>query len=139
MILKHLDSEGLIEILCAGKNTADVICKTDIANLDFIPAGLIQDRMSLGFYRKSLRQAFDDVGSQYDTIIIDSAGILVSNDAALFASEADGVIMVVRSGEIRREPYLNALMTLNQVGANILGTILNFRRFPIPQYFYKSY
>ena len=139
MILNHLDSEGLIEILCAGKNTADVICPTDIANLDFIPAGLIQDRMSLGFYRKSLRQAFDDVGSQYDTIIIDSAGILVSNDAALFASEVDGVIMVVKSGEIRREPYLNALMTLNQVGANILGTILNFRRFPIPQYFYKSY
>jgi capsular exopolysaccharide synthesis family protein len=134
-ILNHLDGEGLIEILGAGKNATDVILQTNIANLHFIPAGLIKDRMSLGFYKKSLRQAFDDVSSRYDTIIIDSAGILISNDATIFASEVDGVIIVVKSGVIRREPYLSALTALNQVGANILGTILNFRRFPIPRYF----
>jgi len=135
-LLGHRTDRGLVDALKQNVPVKDVIFPTSIKNLEIIPAGYTKERQSLGFYKKSLKELIMSVRDEYDGIFLDTAGVLTSTDPALFASEADQLIMVLRSETTRREPYVKALDVLAQVGVACFGVILNFRRYRIPKIFY---
>ncbi len=134
--LGHGTDRGLIDALKQNATTRDVILPTPIENLEIIPAGYTKERQSLGFYKKSLKELIKSIRHEYDGIFLDSAGVLTSTDPALFASEADQLLMVIKSETTRKEPYIKALDVLGQVGVVCFGVILNFRRYRIPKIFY---
>lgn len=79
---------------------------------------------------QSLRYAFDFV-------LVDCSALSVSADAALLAPSADGVVLVVESNRTRREQVRNSIKTIEMVKGNLLGCVMNKRRYPIPNWIYQ--
>ncbi|HYG79798.1 MAG TPA: CpsD/CapB family tyrosine-protein kinase, partial [Pyrinomonadaceae bacterium] len=61
----------------------------------------------------------------YDYIVIDSPPVAYFADGVLLSALVDGVVLVVNSGESVRDTVRQAYQTLQDVGANIYGVVLN--------------
>jgi Mrp family chromosome partitioning ATPase len=66
-----------------------------------------------------------ELSADVDIILIDSPPVLSIADTTALVSWVDGVIFVVESGETRLQSAQQALSNLRQVGANIVGAVLN--------------
>jgi len=62
---------------------------------------------------------------EFDMILVDAPPMLHMADARLLGRLADGVILVIRSGQTTREAALHACHRLFEDGTRVLGTILN--------------
>jgi Mrp family chromosome partitioning ATPase len=72
-----------------------------------------------------MKAFLDEIGGQFDYVIIDTPPLNVVADALPLIKNSDGVILVVRSG-ISTYPELNkTVKSLEMVNAKILGIILN--------------
>lgn len=73
----------------------------------------------------------------FDFILVDCSSMKASADAAFFASAVDGVILVVEADKTRKEQVRNAITSMEMAEANVLGCVLNKRRYPIPNWVYR--
>jgi non-specific protein-tyrosine kinase len=67
----------------------------------------------------------EQLKEEADIVIFDTPPVLAVTDAAVLASRADGVLLVTEAGRTRRAAVLRTVEGLQQVGANIVGGILN--------------
>ena len=108
-----------------GEAIDKVICATEEKNLFVLPTGATPPNPSellasarTGFLLAQLRQRFD-------LLLIDSPPVIPVSDALLLAPQADGVVLVARSGKTNRKVAADALRRLGTARANILGCVLN--------------
>jgi Mrp family chromosome partitioning ATPase len=80
---------------------------------------------------------FDYLRVSFDNILIDCRPLKYSSEAAVLASTADGVVVVVEAGRTRHEEILNAQRTIEVAGGKLLGFVLNKRRYPVPEWLYR--
>jgi protein-tyrosine kinase len=73
----------------------------------------------------------------FDLVLIDSAPLTASPDGLAIASKVDGVILVVEAEKTRWQTVKQVRESITRVGGNILGVVLNKRRYYIPQSIYK--
>jgi Mrp family chromosome partitioning ATPase len=91
----------------------------------------LEDESEFGLDRiEALRLTFPN-------ILIDCRSLKVSAEAAVLAASVDGVVVVVEAGRTRRDEIQNAQRTIEMAQGNFLGTILNKRRYPVPEWLYK--
>jgi Mrp family chromosome partitioning ATPase len=62
---------------------------------------------------------------QADVLVFDSPPTLAVTDASLLANMVDGTLLVLDAGQTRRPAAVRAVERLNDVGANVLGVVLN--------------
>ena len=79
----------------------------------------------------------DALRVSFDNILIDCGPLHESSDAAVLASNVDGVVIVVEAGRSRRDQIMNAQRTIEQAGGKFLGFVLNKRRYPVPEWLYR--
>ncbi|MGA2939604.1 MAG: CpsD/CapB family tyrosine-protein kinase [Syntrophobacteraceae bacterium] len=75
--------------------------------------------------------------ADFDLVLIDSAPLTISADGLAVASKVDGVILVVEAERTRWQTVRKVRDSICRVGGNILGVVLNKRRYYIPQSIYK--
>ena len=63
--------------------------------------------------------------TEYDHVIIDTPPVLSVTDAVSLSSDVEGVLMVVRAGNTRRDALRRMQELLSQVNARTLGVVLN--------------
>lgn len=69
-----------------------------------------------------------------DWVIVDAPPFFSTPESYSLSQSCDGVVLLLKSGATRY-PALNGLVAdLEQVGIKVLGAIMNFRRYPIPQW-----
>jgi MinD-like ATPase involved in chromosome partitioning or flagellar assembly len=73
----------------------------------------------------------------FDYIIVDCPSLAVSSDATLLAPLIDGVAIVVQAGKTRRAQIQRARQTVENVGGEFLGFVLNQRRYSVPNWLYQ--
>jgi capsular exopolysaccharide synthesis family protein len=61
-----------------------------------------------------------------DVVIFDSPPLLPVTDAAVLAAHTNGALLVVRANRTTRPQVTRSLDALNQVGAELIGVVLNF-------------
>lgn len=70
----------------------------------------------------------------YDWIFVDAPPFFATPETYSVAKACDGVVLVLKSGETRY-PALKALVSdLDSLGIPIIGTVLNFRQYPLPKW-----
>ena len=80
-----------------------------------------------------LRALFAWMRSQYTVTVVDCPPILPCLEAELVGAVADGTLLVVEAERTRRAELVKAREMLEQLGATMLGTVLNKRRPRLPR------
>ena len=71
-----------------------------------------------------LAKAFTALRPLADYVLCDAPPVLAVTDAALWASQVDGVVLLVNAGATRREHALRARSVLERVHARVVGAVL---------------
>ena len=96
-----------------------------------------QDSRSVAATAVWLKQFMQTAKEIYEFVFADFPPFSRTPECYSVAKLCDGVVFVLRAGEVRY-PALNAqVFDLEQLGIKVLGTVLNFRRFPIPRWLLK--
>ena len=80
---------------------------------------------------------FKEMKRRFDYVILDGPPVHGSPECLVLASDIDGVIMVIKSGETRGQVASNAKRQLEDAGGKLLGVVLNMRKHYIPEWIYK--
>jgi Mrp family chromosome partitioning ATPase len=93
--------------------------------------------------QQKLKGLLESWRQEYPYILIDTPPILVVADAAALASTVDGVVFVLRAGRTHGEAALAGKQRLVDVGAKLVGGILNGARLELERgyryyYYYRE-
>jgi capsular exopolysaccharide synthesis family protein len=119
------NSVGLTNFLTTDLMLEDVILQTPVDNLYFMPSGILPTDASGILNSRRMSELIQDVKQRFDLIFVDSPPILGVSDAAVIASEVDLSIIVVQHRKLPRNMLLRVKQSIENVGGNILGVVLN--------------
>ena len=125
---EHLELEparGLSEILYGNYPLAEVVQQTVFPGLFVLSAGYESDRLAPKLASREMMQLLEDAERHFDHVIIDTPPELLLSDAKLLAPVVDGVVVVVGAGISTLGMFRRCVADLEQVGANLLGVVLN--------------
>lgn len=116
------NSAGLTNWLADGGEPA--IQKTAIERLTVLPAGPATGNPAALLSRKRLATALTTLSGLVDYILCDAPPVLAVTDAALWASQVDGVVLLLNAGGTKREQAQRAYAVLEKVQAHLIGAVL---------------
>lgn len=120
------NSRGLTtSLLQEGGGLDGCLQETGIENLKVLTSGPLPPNPSELLGSQRMRQLIEQLKGKADAVVFDSPPALAVTDAAVLGNEVDGVLLVVGSGQTRREVVQRARETLTSVGATVLGATLN--------------
>lgn len=121
--LDLIGSVGFSTVLSGAATPAEALQRTKFENLSFLAAGSTPPNPSELLGSLAAKTTLAELRSEFDFVIVDSSPQLAVTDGAILAANADGVLMVVRHGQTKREQLQRGVGHLHDVGAAILGTI----------------
>ena len=133
---------GLSHYLAGIAEQDEVLYKTNVAGMDFVPVGreLLNPLPLLSSNR--FQALLDRLAEAHDYVIVDAAPVGVVIDAAEIAKYCDGILLVVSYNQVHRQELIDAKAQLEHSGCPSLGTILNlvdYDGFTSKKYYYKSH
>ena len=117
--------EGLSVALLQDQDYQTYIRETAVPGVMLLTGGPIPPNPAELVGSKRMRRLIEELGIQFDMILIDTPPIIAVTDAAILAQEVDGVILVLASGEVNKDFAKKAKELLDKVGAKIIGAVLN--------------
>jgi capsular exopolysaccharide synthesis family protein len=123
----------------AGVSTLDLVTVPHpvIPNLAAIPTGPLPPNPADLLSSHKLSEAIAELRKKYKFIVIDSPPVMAASDAVILSVQADGVLLVVRSGETPKEAFTRTRDLLTSVKCNLLGVVLNAVDSSAPDYYYS--
>ena len=119
------NSVGLTNYLTTDLMLEDVILQTPVDNLYFMPSGILPVDAAGILNSRRMSELIQDVKQRFDLIFVDSPPILGVSDASVLVSEVDLSIIVVQHRKLPRNMLLRVKQSIENVGGNILGVVLN--------------
>ena len=127
---------GMVNVLTDELKIEDVVQETGVPNLWMMTSGRLR-RGSLGIMNNArLRTMLDALKDRYDYVLLDSPPILGVTDAAILASEADGVLLVVQYRKYPKIISLRAKRMIENAGGHLMGAVLNNINIMRDDYYY---
>ena len=129
---------GLSSFL-AGVSTLDLVSVPHpaIPNLTAIPTGPLPPNPADLLSSHKLTEAIAELRTKFKFIVIDSPPIMAASDAVILSVQADGVLLVVRSGETPKVAFIRTCDLLTSVKCHFLGIVLNAVDSSAPDYYYS--
>lgn len=112
---------GFSTVLSGSATLDEALQKTRFPGLTVLTAGAIPPNPSELLGSQSARKLLSELRSQFDYVIVDSTPLLAVTDAAVLAVGADGVLIMARFGQTKRDELTHAVGILADVGAPLLG------------------
>lgn len=116
---------GLTNVIMGEATVDEVIIQTEVPGVDLIPCGPIPPNPSelLGTVR--MQEISHLLADKYDLVLFDSPPVVAVTDAVVMSKIVDGVVLIAKAGKTTREIVAKATRQLSDVGAQILGSVLN--------------
>jgi capsular exopolysaccharide synthesis family protein len=130
-------NHGMAEVLSGQERLKEVIKPTHFPNLSLVTAGSLPQNPFPLFAAVMTGPIVCDMKAEVDWVLFDAPAISVFNDAIALGPRTDGVVLVVRAEKTRWEVAQSAKERLEDARANILGVVLNHRKFHIPAWVYR--
>jgi len=128
---------GLHQVLADRASWENAIHATSQPALKVIPAGRNGEQGVVPWDPGSLDLILRDLRARFDQIFIDIPPVLCSLNALKICQLCDSVVLIVRAGGARWQIAYHAARVLQERGVNLLGCILNQRKFLIPETIYR--
>jgi polysaccharide biosynthesis transport protein len=127
-VLDMDNEEGLSAILSSDLTEADVLSKIKKyrdTNIYLLSSGAIPPNPAELLGSSQMRELLAIVGENFNYIVIDSPPIASFTDGVLISALVDGVLLVVHGGKTSRQVVKRARQMLHEIGAKIIGVVLN--------------
>ena len=132
-------SPGLGEVLWNGMDTTRAIQHTTIQNLFILSTGEMEKDPAPKFESKEFIELLNVLKRDYSYVVFDTPPVQrAGNSAVCLAGLVDGVILVVETEKIRWEVAQRVKGRLVEGKANVLGVVLNKRKFHVPRWLYDT-
>jgi len=119
---------GLAGALVQNQDYRDFIKETPVSGLKVLTGGPIPPNPAELVGSERMKCMIEEASEQFDIVIIDTPPVIEVTDAAILAQRVDGVILVLSLGRVNKDDAQTAKEHLDNVGAKILGAVLNKTR-----------
>ena len=128
---------GLSNVLTGSAQLHQAIVRsTLIPTLYVLAAGTPPPNPAELLASSNMRDVLNELREQYDHIVIDTPPTLSVTDAVVMSTNADSVVLVIRSGQTTRQALRRARDLLVRVNARIAGVLLNAADLKSADYYY---
>ncbi|NNU51160.1 sugar transporter [Rhizobium sp. WYCCWR 11279] len=119
-------STGLVDVLDNGELIQTAALPLT-PTLKFLPLGKVETvTPAIRLSSRRTQLSFADLKKEFDAIFVDISAFSASPDANAIAPELDGVLVVTSHGHTSIDDTMHVIETLRNVGAEILGAIINY-------------
>ena len=98
---------------------------TEVPNLSVYVAGAHPPNPAELLQSERFKSILKRLTGKFDYVILDSPPVLAVTDAAVLSTLVDGVVMVTRAFQTRKELAQHAVRRLTDIGAHVAGVVLN--------------
>ncbi len=133
------NEKGVIDYLEGGEDLPNIVNHLELPGLDLVTAGTTDDvdiRMPL-FNSDRMALFMREVSEAYEYVLIDTSAVLEAPETPIISSYSDGVIMIIHIGRTRREVIKRAMLMVEKLEGRFIGTILNRKKYYIPEFIYR--
>lgn len=132
---------GFTSVLIDEATLDDVILETGVPNLEVLPCGPVPPNPAELIHSQKAADILAELRRRYDRVIFDSPPINAVNDALALGAQLDGVVLVVRARQTRRDQAAMVVRQLKSLGSRVVGCVLNAfdGRDDSPGYYYGRY
>lgn len=106
--------------------------------IEVVPAGVTPPNPTELLAGNTLPQVLQEAKEHADIVLLDSAPLVPVGDAIPIANAVDGVLLVVKLGESRRDELRRALKLLGTLRSKVIGVVITNADRPSDRYDYYS-
>ncbi len=117
--------KGLSHYLSGQESFDNVLCETEIDNLDMVLAGPATPNPTELIGNQYFENMVSELKEKYDYVIIDAPPLGSVIDAAIISKVCDGVVYVLENNVISRKVAQEVKKQLDITDCKILGVVLN--------------
>ena len=111
--------------LTGGEGWSHLVRPTGVPNLDCLICGPVPPNPSELLSSDRMLTLMFEVMREYEFVLIDAPPLLNVTDGRILATMVEGAILVVRGGITPRELAQQAQLHVRDVGARLIGVVLN--------------
>ena len=116
---------GVSSVLVGAATLDEALQTTEVPNLSLLPCGPIPPNPSELLHTAAFSTLLGQLRERFDHVLFDSPPLGAVPDSAIIAPQVDGAILVMKSEKTTRDAAASAMKQLRNVGANLLGGVLN--------------
>lgn len=128
---------GMSRYLSGNSRLSAEMCPTLVPNLCLVPAGPVPPNPPELIGSQRMRSGLELVRRHFEFVVIDGPPVLAVSDAAIIATQVDGVVLVV-SSKTPSGTAVKARNVLNGVSARILGAVINNVKLDASEHYFYS-
>ena len=135
--LRAPQDPGLTDLVLGGAAFDSCVRSVGIPHLVLMPAGRRVVAPPRIFLDAGLDNVIGECRRRFQLTVIDVPALLSFSEGIQLSRKVDGVVLVVRAGRTKRQLVELAVDKISDAGANVIGTVLNRRKFYIPPMIYE--
>lgn len=116
---------GVSEYVAGSVKLEDIVKPTSVPNLWVVTTGQIPPNPSELLMHQRFEQMLEQLGKQFDTLIVDAPPILAVSDAAIIGRMTGATLMVARAGRHPIAELEQSVKRLNHAGVHVKGFVFN--------------
>ena len=122
----HLEqTPGLVNYLTGDVSWRALVHPSGLEGLDCLASGTIPPNPSELLSCARMRALIEEATAAYDLVLFDAPPLLNVTDGRILSAMVEGAILVVKGGATPREMVRRAEIYVSDVGARLLGVVLN--------------
>ncbi|MDP8218719.1 MAG: CpsD/CapB family tyrosine-protein kinase [Candidatus Theseobacter exili] len=133
-----MQNPGLSDYFRSDIEYQELIRNSEYDNLKIMPVGSEIPNSIQVFKSRNFANKLSALKNNFDYVIFDGDSVLGSSDVSIAAKHFDGIIFVVECEKTRWEILQLAKRKAENAGGNVLGVILNKRKYYIPSMLYEN-
>ena len=117
--------QGVVNVMAGERSLREAQQEILPDNLKVLTVGTIPPNPAELLSSKRFADFMSLARQEFEYILMDAPPIQLVSDAAILATQADGTLIVLDAQRTRKSGLRQAVRSLETVGANILGTVMN--------------
>lgn len=126
--------QGVVDVL-AGEHDLQEVWHEPSPGLKVVTTGLIPPNPAELLGSRRFTEFLSRVSRDFDYVLVDAPPVGAVADPVVLATKSDAVLLVVDARSTRKILLQQAVRSLEAVGANVVGTVMNNAKLPRSEYY----